>query len=298
MFLILSTAPHVRRRNPRNSSGERLWCRGLSGRRETPAPRRARRYRSRSLWPPPSNRTKRLGSFASANSRSPSANGTTRVARAVHDQQRRGNLGDPQVGAERILHQQTDRQKPIDPRADVGRRGERRLQHQAADLVRRGERNGDAAAERLAPRHDPFRRIARRGKGIDRLRVGDQPVLGRTAGRAAIAAIAQRDQTRPVGGQRPEAVGPQIAARRRCPGNRARPGARPSAGCARRSPSRRRRCRARSLRPAASRPRRAAVRCRSGKYISERCATYISATKPPKATSRPSSNFRPDMAQS
>ena len=39
-----------------------------------------------------------------------------------------------------------------------------------------------------------------------------------------------------------------------------------------------------------------AVRSRSGKYISERCATYISATKPPKQATAMRSHLSKAMA--
>ena len=95
------------------------------------------------------------------------------VALAMQHQERRGHLADPRVGAERVLHQEPHRQKPIGSRADVDRRGERRLQHEAADPLGRRERDGDAGAERFAEHHDPLRGHARGGKRIGGFRIRD-----------------------------------------------------------------------------------------------------------------------------
>src|ERR1043166_1557530 len=55
------------------------------------------------------------------------------------------------------------------------------------------ERNGDASPERLAPDRDASR-VALRREPIRGARILDQPLLARRAGRAAVAAIAQRHE--------------------------------------------------------------------------------------------------------
>ena len=112
--------------------------------------------------------------------------------------------------------------------------------------------------------HDPLRRHARGGKGIGRFRVGDQTRLGRAAGRAAVAAIAQRNEAVAIAGKRAEAIGAiaqRAAVAVEVEHQRL---ARPSAARTRRSPSRRRRCRARSPAHRTGRPPPAACAARSG----------------------------------
>ena len=230
-------------------------------------------------WVPPGKRTMRFSPGIMAKSRSPYEIGMMRSASPCRIEHRHLYLSDAQVGAELVLHQVAHREKRIARRRDIERRCVGRVEHHAGDRLLGRERDRDAGAERLAPQRDPCAGIARGRERIDGARIVDQPVLGRRTGRAAIAAIRERDQARAVGGDAQKARDASAPARRRCRGSRSRPAFRRAAADATRSPARRRRCRARPPRPAEIRPPRA-VRERSGKYISERWATYISPARP------------------
>ena len=183
----------------------------------------------------------RLGSRASANKRFAEADRHHAVALAVQHQERRRDARDAQVGAERVFHEPAHRHERIGGGADVGGRGERRIEHHAADGALGGERNGDRGAERLAPQHDALGRIARGGE-----------VVGRNARRgsarlrsACRSSRHSRDRTAPAGRCRRRSARRSVrragSRRRHCPGNRAPPACRRAAARARRSAARRRR---------------------------------------------------------
>jgi len=116
------------------------------------------------------------------------------ILHAVQDQHRGGDFSDRFVGAELILHQEAHRQIPIVRGGDRGRRRERRFQDHAADRLFRRDSHRDRGAERLAPEHDLFGRIMRRGKRVTGFAIGDQAGFGRHTRITAEAPILDRDQ--------------------------------------------------------------------------------------------------------
>src|SRR5581483_11541772 len=126
------------------------------------------------------------------------------VERTVHNQERRLHLADPLIGAELVLHQQPHRRERIGPRSDIGGGGKRRIENERGGRLLCRERDRNAAADRLAPEHELAGRIARRGKVIERERVGNEALLTRASVRTGIAAIRQRQKARAVGNQRLE----------------------------------------------------------------------------------------------
>ena len=80
------------------------------------------------------------------------------------------------------------------------------MQYEAADPLSRSERDGDAGAERFAEHHDALRGHPRGSKRIGCLGIRDHSRFRRAAGRAAVAAIAQRHEPIAATGQRAEAI--------------------------------------------------------------------------------------------
>jgi hypothetical protein len=97
---------------------------------------------SRFTWSPRGKRTMRLGSSASANSRSPNEMGTTRSRR---------HAPDALVRAERIPHQPARRRERIGSGADVCGGRERRVEDHSCDRALSGERDGHTAAPSDSP---------------------------------------------------------------------------------------------------------------------------------------------------
>src|SRR5690242_11992487 len=105
-----------------------------------------------------------------------------------------------------VLHEPTNWYERIGGRPDVRCGGERRIKNDTADFSPGRERNGDASAERLAPQHNGIRRVPRDRELVSGQGVADQPGFAWLAGRAAIAAIGQREETRAIGDQPFEAA--------------------------------------------------------------------------------------------
>src|SRR5262249_18495437 len=84
---------------------------------------------------------------------------------------------------------------------NIGDGGKGRVKNHPADLSLGGHRNGDSRAERLAPEHDAFGRIARGRELVGRHAVVDQTGLAWLAGRAPIAAISECDEAGTICGQ-------------------------------------------------------------------------------------------------
>ena len=243
-------------------------------------------YRSRSLCAPSANRSEALGLVRKRKQPLAVRDRDHAIARAMQNQKRRRHLADPRVGAERILHQQPDRQKPIGRGADVGRRGERRFQHEAADPVAspRAQPRRRCRAIRRTRRCAVAASARRQRHRLLPRRRSDPPRTGCPSNRRSRDSSAQRGRCHPRqarGSDRRDS-----AARRRCRGSRAPTACPASAARTRRSPSRRRRCRARSPAHRTDRPPPAAYADAPGD-TSASAARHTSARRTRRTPPRP-----------
>src|SRR5271168_2429364 len=117
---------------------------------------------------------------------------------AVHDQKRHPDAGHAPVGIKRVLDQPAYRYEGQFGGSDIRDRGVRRFEDEFADRMVCRQRDGDPAAERKAPEHDPLRAISRRRERMSRFGIEQKPLLARSPGRTTIAAIRQRDEPCPV----------------------------------------------------------------------------------------------------
>ena len=238
-------------------------------------------WSSRSTWPPLGKRTMRLGSRAEREQCFAEAERHHTVALAVQHQDRRADFADAQVGAERVLDQPAHRDEGIGGGADIGGRGEGRVEDDGRPLCARRRARWRPRCQAIRPTARCARaRSARRRSHRRRRRRGSGPA--RSACRSSRHSRDSRArEPGAVGGKPLEAPDAQVertgialeiehhrlaAARGDVPGDQLftiRTGERDSP------------------RPAASRPPPAACAALSGKYISVRWKRYISASRPP-----------------
>ena len=124
----------------------------------------------------------------------------------MQHEQRRPDPGDDLIRAELVLHHQAERQIGIETLRHSQRRTIGRLQHHRLERHLCRELQHHAGAQRLAVPDQPAGAEPRRSSAIGRPRVLQQPLFARSAGGAAIAAIADGEQARAVLREPPEAL--------------------------------------------------------------------------------------------
>jgi len=113
--------------------------------------RRRHRTDAEIVMPGAGNTHKALGRVDKAVQPFAERHGDDCVVLAMHHQNRRRDLARAQIRAELVLHKEPHRHKPVVLRADIGRRGERGLEHKVADRFLRCNRECQGGAERFAP---------------------------------------------------------------------------------------------------------------------------------------------------
>ncbi len=80
----------------------------------------------------------------------------------MQHQKRRVQADNALIGVKRVLHEPAYGHERISRSADINCGCEGRIENKSADLALGRKRRGDGGAERFAPQHDPFCRIAAR----------------------------------------------------------------------------------------------------------------------------------------
>ena len=142
---------------------------------------------------------------------------------------------------EAVAHQQHRRDKRVMALRGGGDAGEGRFEDEGGDLMPRGQVDGDARAEQLAPQHDFVRLDPRIGKKVERrLAIGEEPGFARHYPDCRHSRDIPRAAPHSRRGQDGAGVRRDSRYGRRCRGNRRRPAVRCAAAGTTRTTSGRR----------------------------------------------------------
>ena len=104
------------------------------------------------------------------------------IALTMQHQQRRCEPRNAFIGVKRVLDQPAHRREWIGGRSYIGKRSERRIKNNSADLAFCGDGNSNAGTKRFTPKHDVSRRKTRKDKIVGSDTVTDQTGLAWLAG--------------------------------------------------------------------------------------------------------------------